>query len=70
MKNESGRLEFFAACEEFGFNPLTEESALLSIGREFLPPSALAVLDGGEATADYYGWLTEQVNRYEDVEEA
>ena len=36
------------------------ENSVLSIGREFLPPEAQSVLGGGEATASYWAWLSEQ----------
>lgn len=36
------------------------ESQYLSIGRKFLPPCALVVLDGGEATSEYWEWLISQ----------
>lgn len=36
------------------------ENQALSIGRELLPPAAIAVLDGGTATSDYYAWLADQ----------
>jgi hypothetical protein len=41
------------------------ENATLSIGREFLPGFALAVLDGGEDTAEYWAWLTESAEQAE-----
>lgn len=37
------------------------ESAVLSIGREFLPSCALAVLDGAEATEEYWAFLASQI---------
>lgn len=37
------------------------ETQALSIGREFLPPCALAVLDGKLATSEYWAWLEGQV---------
>ncbi len=40
---------------------LDAEQTILSIGREFLPPSALAVLDGAEATPEYWDFLAEQI---------
>jgi hypothetical protein len=41
------------------------EHQTLSIGREFLPACAVQVLDGGLATAEYWQWLTEQVEKQE-----
>lgn len=37
------------------------ESSVLSIGREFLPACALAVLDGAEATEEYWKFLASQI---------
>jgi hypothetical protein len=37
------------------------ESAVLSIGREFLPACALTVLDGGESTEEYWAFLASQI---------
>jgi len=36
------------------------EDSVLSCGREFLPPEALQVLDGGEATDAYWAFLCDQ----------
>ena len=55
-----GRAAFFALCEECGTDPVTEEQAILSVAREFLPPEALAVLDGGEPTLAYWEFLAGQ----------
>lgn len=41
------------------------ENEALSIGREFLPSHAVAVLDGAEGTPDYWAWL---VNSLDDAE--
>ena len=35
------------------------ESRTLNIGREFLPACALAVLDGGEGSPEYWAWLAD-----------
>lgn len=57
----TARAEFAAICQDCGTDPVTEENAVLSIGREFLPPCALAVLDDRDAaTVEYYEWLCEQ----------
>lgn len=37
------------------------EQCVLSVGREFLPACARAVLDGKEATAEYWQWMNTQV---------
>lgn len=34
----------------------------LSIGREFLPPAAIVVLEGGEGSEEYWTWLIGQWN--------
>jgi hypothetical protein len=43
-----------------GTDAIAFENQALSIGREFLPPCALAVLDGAEGTSEYWDWLCEQ----------
>ncbi len=58
---ELARIEFVDFAEECGSNEAAEVTAILSVGREFLPPEALAVLDGGSPTVEYYEWLLEQV---------
>ena len=57
------RATFRAAAEECGSDAVSEEQAILSVGREFLPPCALAMLDDGTESAAYYEWLTEQVEK-------
>lgn len=57
---ELARIEFVDFAEECGSTADAEVGALLSIGREFLPPAALAVLDGGSPTVEYYEWLLDQ----------
>ena len=56
---------FADACEACGTDPITEEQAILSIGREFLPAYALKVLDGKKLTQSesrsYWSWLSSQV---------
>lgn len=55
------REAFYAAAVACGSDAYSEEQAILSIGREFLPAHALAVLDQtGEPTVEYWEWLTEQ----------
>ena len=36
------------------------EQRVLNCGREFLPPSAITVLDGGDATPEYWEFLADQ----------
>jgi hypothetical protein len=54
-------LAFVNACKAAGTDPIVEENAILSIGREFLPACAIAVLDKtGETSGEYWAWLTKQ----------
>jgi len=56
------RAAYAAYCNEIGTDIVAEENAILSVGREFLPPHAVAVLDGGEATEEYWTWLHNQTH--------
>ncbi len=38
------------------------ENEALSIGREFLPSFALAVLDGAEGSPEYWDWLARSLD--------
>lgn len=50
---------------------IAAENAALSIGREFLPPFALAVLDKeSEGSPEYWAWLIESVEQQEAEAEA
>lgn len=42
------------------------EDQALSAGREYLPPCAVAVLDGGTPTVEYWAWLAGQVEESQD----
>ena len=67
----TARLEFVAAAEEVGSYAEAEETAILSVGREFLPPCAIAVLDGSEPTTEYWAFLqseTEKAQAEHDAE--
>jgi radical SAM superfamily enzyme len=59
---ESAKSEFAEICTLAGSNTVIEETAALSIGREFLPDYAIKVLDDQELTSEetlqYYVWLT------------
>ena len=58
------RQRFVDACVDAGSDPITEENAILQVGREFLPEFALAVLhETNEPTAEYWAWLTESVEQ-------
>lgn len=56
------RAVFVAYCREIGSDEVAEENAILSVGREFLPPCAIAVLDGADGTAEYFEWLHAQTH--------
>jgi hypothetical protein len=71
MTVNTSRRAWLDAVEACGSDPITEENAILQIGREFLPECALVVHDGGEATVEYYEWLltqTEQAQAEHDAE--
>lgn len=54
--------DFVDACRAHGTNGTEFENAALSIGREFLPACALAVLDDdGQPSSDYWAWLISQL---------
>jgi hypothetical protein len=50
----------FESCFQSAAERVSFENDVLSIGREFLPECARAVLDGGEATEAYYEFLLGQ----------
>lgn len=53
-----------AAFQELFSSPVDAmefQNQVLSIGREYLPPCALAVLDGQDGTDEYWTWLAGQV---------
>jgi hypothetical protein len=59
---ETARLAFVEACTSVGTDPTTAESVVLSVGLEFLPPCARAVIaDRNSATVEYWQWLTDEV---------
>ena len=67
----AARLEFVAMADAVGSYAEAEETAILSVGREFLPPCAIAVLDGGEPTTEYWAFLqseTEKAQAEHDAE--
>ena len=59
---ETARLAYLAACEEHGIDPVVSENTVLSIGREFLPPCAQAMLKNGTASTEYWHWLAAEVD--------
>ena len=67
---DAARLSFVAMAEEVGSYAEAEETAILSVGREFLPPCALAVLDGGEPTAEYWAFLQSETEKAQDEHDA
>jgi len=61
--SQAARTAFVEICADAGSTTVAEENAALSIGREFLPPVALIVLDKSrDLTAreeiEYHEWLT------------
>lgn len=60
LRSELGRRSFASECADDGLDPVSEETAILSVGREFLPACALSVHDGCEPTAEYWAWLIGQ----------
>ena len=57
----TSRVQFVALCEMRELNPINEESALLSIGLEFLPQCAADVLAGEDGSVEYWTWACRQV---------
>ena len=71
MNVEAARREYVTFCANLGTDAVSEENAILSIGRESLPPCAIAVLDDREsATVEYYEWLTKQTQTAQDKHDA
>ena len=66
----TARLEFVAKAEEVGSYAEAEETAILSVGREFLPACAIAVLDGGEPTAEYWAFLQSETEKAQSEHDA
>ena len=66
----TARPEYATYCAEIGTTVEAEQTALLSIGREFLPPVALAVLDGAEPTDDFWSWCRSQTEAAQDEHDA
>jgi hypothetical protein len=56
----AGAIKFSGVCARIPADPIGEECRILSIGREFLPPCAIVVLEGGKPTPEYWDWLCEQ----------
>lgn len=72
-KQLSARERFYQAARDAGSDPVSEENAILSIGRALLPSCAVIVLNGGEATDEYWDFLraqTEQAQAEHDAEYA
>lgn len=63
------RANFIVLCEKFGSDHVAEENAILSIGREFLPPCAIEVLDNKTESVEYYQWLANQTTAAQDEHE-
>ena len=54
-------LELFPSVSE----AISYEETCLSIGLEFLPPCAVAVIDGEDPTAEYWSWLAVSLEQQE-----
>jgi hypothetical protein len=54
--------ESFAEAAGGTAKAVEAEQRILSAGREFLPPAAIAVLDGAEPGGEYWRWLTSQLD--------
>jgi hypothetical protein len=68
---DQARAEIVALAESFGSTGVDEENAILSVGHEFLPACALAVLaDRDSATVEYYEWLTGETQAAQDAHDA
>ena len=63
MKLMTSKAQFEALATEIGSDAISEEQAILNIGREFLPPCAIVVLDGGEPTDEYWEFLASQTRQ-------
>lgn len=63
MRIDRAREAFIATVKACGSDPMAEETAILSVGREYLPEFARVVQGGGEATAEYWEWLREQTKQ-------
>jgi hypothetical protein len=59
MTSTTTRTQFLAQFSTVA-EAVEAENQALSIGAEFLPECARTVLDGGDATAEYYAWLIGQ----------
>ncbi|MET0410418.1 MAG: hypothetical protein ABW217_03940 [Polyangiaceae bacterium] len=55
------RQDYIAAALARGTEPTEFETQTLSAGREFLPPAAIAVLEGAEPTSEYWAILVSQL---------
>jgi hypothetical protein len=68
---ETARAEFASFCAQIGSTDVDEENAILSVGREHLPPCAIAVIeDRDAATEQYYEWLLSQTAQAQAEHEA
>lgn len=69
--SSSARERFYQAAADAGSDPVSEENAILSIDRAHLPHCAVVVLDGGDASDEYWDFLraqTEQAQAEHDAE--
>lgn len=67
---EQAHKKFLDACVDCGTDPTVEQTAILSVGSEFLPEHARTVRDGGEPTEEYWAWLAEQTLQAQNESDA
>lgn len=60
MNNDITTREQYVALVGGESAAIEQENAALSVGREFLPPLVLAVVDGEPPEPYYWNWLAEQ----------
>jgi len=56
-------------CREVGSDLYAEETAILSVGDEFLPEIARIVRDGGSPTPLYWEWMADQTVTAQEAHE-
>lgn len=66
----AARAAYAAVCLDIGTTIEDETNSILSIGRDLLPPCAVAVLDGGEPTEEYWQFCQEQTEKAQGEHDA
>lgn len=56
-------LKYVDFCRENDVNPIEWEDRTLQVGVEFLPAHARRVRKGGKASAAYWRWLADQLEK-------